>query len=98
VSFSPPTNGRFYVRRFIGVALFLFLFALPLHFHSVTDRLQVSQECSCYRGGLCQLGSAPAVAVLSLVSEVFLASAPTTESAVGVTVESESARAPPYSL
>jgi hypothetical protein len=86
------------VRRYSGIILFLFFFALPFHFHPVINTQQLSQECSCYCGGLSQLGSAPAKVVLSPVYEMFLATTPTATTAVAVTIESESARAPPDSL
>jgi hypothetical protein len=86
------------VRRYIGIILFLFFFTLPFHLHPVIDTQQLGQECSCCCGGLSQLGSAPARVILSPVYQIFLASTAAAATAIAVTVESESARAPPYSL
>jgi hypothetical protein len=98
VFFPLSTQERSEVRqRWIGVVLFLFFFTLPLHFHPATDSQQISQECSCYCGGLSQLGAAPAVVVLPVADEVFFAPLNTTEIPVEVIFESECARAPPPS-
>ena len=97
VFFPLSTQGRSKVWRWIGVVLFLFFFTLPLHFHPVTGSQQISQECSCYCGGLSQLGAAPAVVVLSVADEVFFAPLNTTEIPVEVIFKSECARAPPPS-
>jgi hypothetical protein len=97
VLFPLSTRGRSRVRRWIGVALFLFFFVLPFHFHLVTDSQQISQECSCQCGGLSQLGAAPAPVVLSVADEVFFAPLKTTEIPVEIIFESECARAPPLS-
>ena len=85
------------IPRWIGAVLFFFLFALPLHFHPVTDSQQITQECNCYCGGLSQLGSAPEPAVLSIPHEAFFAFINRTEIPVDVVFESECARAPPAS-
>ena len=90
-------KGHFDVQRWIGVLLCLFFFTLPLHFHPVTDSQQISQECSCYCGGLSQLGAAPAAVVLPVAEEVVFAPLNTTEIPVEVIFKSECARAPPPS-
>jgi hypothetical protein len=97
VFFPLSTQGRSRVWRWIGVVLFFFFFALPLHVHAVTDSKQISQECSCYCGGLSQLGAAPAAVVLPVAEEVFFAPLNTTEIPVEVIFKSECARAPPPS-
>jgi hypothetical protein len=97
VFFPFSTQGRSGVQRWIGVVLFLFFFVLPLHFHPVIDSQQISQECSCYCGGLSQLGVAPAPVVVSVADEVFFAPRKTTEIPVEIIFESECARAPPPS-
>lgn len=45
-------------RRCIGVVLFLTVFALPLHFHTIATTLQLTKECSCLHGNRMQMGSA----------------------------------------
>ena len=97
VLFPLSTRGRSRVRRWIGVALFLFFFVLPLHFHPVIDSQQISQECSCQCGGLSQLGSAPTSVVLTVADQVFFARVSRPEIPVEVIVKSECARAPPLS-
>jgi hypothetical protein len=59
VFFSMSSKGSSNLRRSIGAILFVFLFSLPFHFHPVTESQQIAQECSCYCGGLSQLGSIP---------------------------------------
>jgi hypothetical protein len=92
------TKGRFRVQRLIGAHLFFFFCALPLHVHAITDSKQISQECSCYCGGVSQLGSAPAPVVFSVGDEVFFVRVSTTEIPVEIIFKSESARAPPSSI
>jgi hypothetical protein len=91
------TKGRSKVRRWMGTILFLFFFTLPLHIHLATDSQQITQECSCYCGGLSQLGAASAPVVLPVAEEVFSAPRVTTEIPVEVIFKSECARAPPSS-
>jgi hypothetical protein len=91
------TKGHSKTRSWIGVILFLFFFTLPLHFHSVTDSQQISQECSCQCGGLSQLGSTPAPVVLSLAYQAFFIPVRRTEFSAAIIFESESARGPPLS-
>jgi hypothetical protein len=86
------------MRRWIGSVLSLFLFLLPLHFHPATDSQQITQQCSCYCGGLNQLGSAPRPAVLSIAHDMFPAYLSRTEIPLQAIVESECARAPPLSF
>ena len=88
-------KGRSKLRRWIGAVLFFFFFTLPLHFHSITDSRQINQECSCYCGGLSQLGAAPAPVILSVADELFFAPLYRTEIPVEVIFKSECARAPP---
>jgi hypothetical protein len=85
-------------KRCIGAILFLFIFSLPLHFHPSTESLQIGQECACHCGGLQQLGSAPAPAILSVAFEAFFACVDKTRTSVGGIVQSELARAPPSYL
>jgi hypothetical protein len=42
--------------RVVGLLLFLTVFFLPLHFHSVTAAAQVVKECSCLYGSRTQTG------------------------------------------
>ncbi len=49
-------------RRLIGILLFLAVFFLPLHVHSVTVAAQVTKECSCVHGTRTQAGLAPVLA------------------------------------
>jgi len=46
-------SGR---RRLVGLLLFLTVFFLPLHFHSVTVTAQVAKECGCLYGSRTQAG------------------------------------------
>ncbi len=46
-------------RRLIGTLVFLAVFFLPLHVHSVTLAAQVTKECSCFHGARTQAGLAP---------------------------------------
>jgi len=43
-------------RRVVGLLLFLTVFFLPLHFHSVTVTAKVVKECSCLYGSRTQTG------------------------------------------
>jgi hypothetical protein len=36
--------------RFVSAGILLFVFFLPLHFHSVAAKAQVAKECSCVHG------------------------------------------------
>jgi len=47
-------------RRLTAAGLFLFVFFIPLHFHSFASEAQIAKECSCLRGNRTQLASAPA--------------------------------------
>ena len=89
------TRGNSKIRGLIGVVLFLFFFALPLHFHSATDSQQINQECSCQCGGLSQLGVGPAPVILALAYQVFFVPVSKAEIPAAIIFESESARGPP---
>ena len=43
-------------RRLVGLLLFLTVFFLPLHFHSLTVTAQVAKECGCLYGSRTQAG------------------------------------------
>ena len=88
-------KGHSKARSWIGAILFLFFFALPLHFHFTTDSQQISQECSCQCGGLSQLGAGPAPVVLALADQVFFLPVSSAEIPAAIIFESESARGPP---
>jgi hypothetical protein len=51
------------LRRLIGAGMLLFVFFLPLHFHSVAVKAQVTKECSCVHGTRTEAGLAVAPAV-----------------------------------
>lgn len=84
--------------RLAGAFLLLTVFFLPLHLHFFTQTVQINDQCSCYYGGRTQVGLAPPLAALFPVSETSFLVAGRTTAPVEVIVESESARAPPYSL
>ena len=50
------------LRRFVSAGILLFVFFLPLHFHSVAATAQVAKECSCLHGIRTQAGLSPAPA------------------------------------
>ncbi|HSE86173.1 MAG TPA: hypothetical protein VLJ79_08145 [Candidatus Binatia bacterium] len=54
-------------RRLIGGAMLLFVFFLPLHFHSAAATAQVVKECSCVHGTRIEAGPAPASAAWTTV-------------------------------
>jgi hypothetical protein len=96
--FVPRMKNPHDLRRFVGAAILLFLFFLPFHAH-FSAKAQVSEECACcYYGGRIQMDLAPAVAILGPFAMVAFLIVPTTEALVQITLESELARAPPYSL
>jgi hypothetical protein len=85
--------------RITAALVLLLLFCLPLHFHSLNENRQISQECSCYLGGQVQLASAASAAVLSLfVPTVFLTPSATIQAPVSSEILSDFARAPPLAL
>jgi hypothetical protein len=66
------------VRRFIGAGILLFVFFLPLHFHSVAATAQVTKECSCVHGTRTEAGLAaapvnwtPVLAARTVAKEIF---------------------------
>ena len=46
-------------RRFVGTAILLFVFFLPLHHHFYTSAAQAREECACQHGNLTLLDLAP---------------------------------------
>jgi hypothetical protein len=50
------------LKRYIGAAVLLFVFFLPLHFHPVAATAQAAKECTCVHGIRAQLGPAPDIA------------------------------------
>jgi hypothetical protein len=46
-------------RRFVGTAIILFVFFLPLHHHFSTAAAQAKEDCVCQHGSLTLLGLAP---------------------------------------
>ncbi len=55
ISRVKPNN----IRRFVSAGILLFVFFLPLHFHSPTVAPQLAKECSCFHGNKTQTGLAP---------------------------------------
>ena len=51
--------GRF---RLVGLALFLTVFFLPLHFHPTEATAHVAKECTCVHGARTEMGMAPVFA------------------------------------
>jgi hypothetical protein len=94
----PSTIGYRVLRRCIGVTLFVFVFTLPLHFHPATESPQVSQECGCYYGGQTQLGPVPAPFIFVHIYQAVFLVKRSSENPAAVAIESESARAPPFSI
>jgi len=47
------------LRRFVSAGILLFVFFLPLHFHSVAATAHVAKECSCIHGKRTEMGMAP---------------------------------------
>jgi len=96
--FIPCIKKPHKVSRLLSAAILLFLFFLPLHIHFPANA-QVSEECACcYYGGRVQMDLAPAAAILGPSAVVSFLIVRTPEAPVQVTIESELARAPPYSL
>jgi hypothetical protein len=86
------------VSRLLSAAILLFLFFLPLHIHFPANP-QVSEDCACcYYGGRVQMDLAPAAVILGPSDEVSFLIVRITEAPVQIAIESELARAPPYSL
>jgi hypothetical protein len=46
-------------RRFVGTAILLFVFFLPLHHHFYTPGAQAKEDCVCQHGNLTLLDLAP---------------------------------------
>lgn len=92
------TWRRVAAQQIIGSLVLLFVFFLPLHFHSVDESRQLTHECSCVQGTRTQLGSAPSSVVAAVAPAVFFVMAERVESLVSLAVESDFARAPPVSL
>jgi hypothetical protein len=46
-------------RRFVGTAILLFVFFLPLHHHFYTSAAQAREDCVCQHGNLTLLNLAP---------------------------------------
>jgi hypothetical protein len=66
------------LRRFVSAGILLFVFFLPLHFHSVAAKAQVTKECSCVHGTRTEAGLAatpfnwiPVLAAETVASEFF---------------------------
>ena len=47
-------------RRLVSFLLFLTVFFLPLHFHSIAATAHVAKECCCIHGKRTEMGPAPA--------------------------------------
>jgi hypothetical protein len=60
--FSPRMKHPHALRRFVSAGILLFVFFLPLHFHSVAATAQVTKECSCVHGTRTDAGLAAAPA------------------------------------
>jgi hypothetical protein len=96
--FIPCIKKPHKVSRLLSAAILLFLFFLPLHIHFPVNA-QVIEECACcYYGGRVQMNLAPVAAILGPSAVVSFLILRTPEAPVQVTIESELARAPPYSL
>jgi hypothetical protein len=89
---------RVEVPRVVGALVLLFVFFLPLHFHTVDDSGQISHECSCIHGTGTQLAAPAQSVVLTVVPTVLFAVATRTQAFVSLAVASDPARAPPISL
>jgi hypothetical protein len=58
--FNPRMKHPHALRRFVSAGILLFVFFLPLHFHSVAAKAQVTKECSCVHGTRTEAGLAVA--------------------------------------
>ena len=96
--FISPVINAVYVRRCIGALLFVFVFALPFHFHPPSDISQLTQECSCYLSGRTQLGPTPAPVTLAPFYEAIVLPPSGAEAPALAVVHSESARSPPVAV
>ncbi len=95
----PLTENRLLGRRTAGALLLLFVFFLPFHFHPLNETSHISQECSCYLGGLPQLASAPFLGVLLFFVPYILSVRFTSaEAPATLRIDFDSARAPPLSF
>lgn len=79
----------------IGALLFLTVFLLPLHFHSLTLAAQVNKECSCYQGGRTQAGLAPDPVDLTPSLQPFVLSVYETRVFSWLSIDLHTIRAPP---
>lgn len=96
--FIPCIKKPHKVSRFLSVAILLFLLFLSLHIHFPANA-QVSEDCACcYYGGRVQMDLAPAAAILGPSVEVSFLIVRSPKAPAQVAIESELARAPPYSL
>jgi len=75
---NPRLKHPHALRRFVSAGILLFVFFLPLHFHSVAATAQVAKECSCLHGSRTESGLSPAPAVCAplltaqpIASEIF---------------------------
>ena len=57
--FNPRMKHPHALRRFVSAGILLFVFFLPLHFHSVAATAHVAKECSCIHGKRTEMGMAP---------------------------------------
>jgi hypothetical protein len=92
------TNKEVAGSRILGALLLLFVCFLPLHFHPADETSQISHECSCYLGLRTQLGSVPSPPALLFAPEVSFITVSRTRALVSLIIESDSARAPPFSF
>jgi hypothetical protein len=60
--FNPRMKHPHALRRFVSAGILLFIFFLPLHFHSVAATSQITKECSCVHGTRTEAGLAAAPA------------------------------------
>jgi hypothetical protein len=58
--FSPRMKHPHALLRLVSAGILLFVFFLPLHFHSVVTTAQVTKECSCVHGNRTDAGLAAA--------------------------------------
>jgi hypothetical protein len=60
--FSPRMKHPHALLRLVSAGILLFVFFLPLHFHSVAAKAHVTKECSCVHGTRTEAGLAVASA------------------------------------
>jgi hypothetical protein len=95
---NPRMKHPHALRRFISAGILLFVFFLPLHFHSIAAKAQVTKECSCVHGTRTEAGLAVApVSWIPVLAAQTVAS--TSLDGLGhVLFDNHGIRAPPFTL